>query len=103
MTTETYDLTDPTRPTIVKDPQAVLDYSWDWSAWLAGIGDTYASHTIFQETGGPTTVGSAQTAGIISAFISGGVPDAKHRVTCRIVTVGGRTDDRSIFLKIKDR
>jgi hypothetical protein len=35
--------------------------------------------------------------------VQGGMVNEKVRVRCRIITVGGRTDDRSVFLKIKER
>lgn len=39
----------------------------------------------------------------VVAWISGGTAGTTYRVTCRIVTAGGRTDDRSIFIKVKER
>ena len=103
MSDTTYDLTDPTRPTILKDPDATLDYVWDWTAWLAEIADTISTITITQETGGPTTVSSSHVSGLVTAFISGGTLGATHQVICKIVTAGGRTEERSIYLKMRVR
>ena len=44
--TSAYDLTIPTKPTAQKDPNAVLDYSVDWTAWLLDVADTIASATV---------------------------------------------------------
>lgn len=102
---ETYNLDNPDRPTIAHDPNAVLDYSEDWTAWLAAAGaDTIQSATMILETtlaSGPVAV--AWDANTVTGWVTGGTPGKTHRVTFRITTVGGRTDDRSVFLKVKER
>lgn len=90
------------KPTIVKDPDAKLDYSWDWTAWLALISDTIASHLITAEA--PLSVVSHSDDGhIVSAYVSGGTAGATHSLACRITTVGGRIDERTVYLKIQER
>jgi len=101
-TTETYNVANPAKPTIAKDPNAVLDYSWDWTDWLAPMTDAISSFTVLASSG-LTVVSSAVDAGIVSAFLSGGVLGAVETATCRIVTTGGRTDDRTIYLRIVER
>lgn len=100
--TDTFDVTNPSKPTIDKDPDAILDYSWDWTAWLADVSDTIATKSFIVDVS-LTVVSSTVVGGIITAFISGGVAGTKVIATCRMVTVGGRSDDRTIYLKIKDR
>lgn len=98
--TETYDTTNPDQPTIDKDPDAVLDYSWNWEGWLNG--DTISSRTITADSG--ITVDSSQVVGdVVTAILSGGTVGKTHRVRCRIVTAAGLTEDRSIFLRIVER
>ena len=88
--------------TIPKDPDAVLDYTFDWEDWLDDITDTISSHSMVAETG--ITVDSSNiVAKTVVAWISGGTVGTTCRLACRIVTAGGRTDDRSIFIKIKER
>jgi len=90
------------KSTITKDPDAVLDYTFDWSEWLDNIVDTISSMEIVAETG--ITCNNSNVAGKTAiAWISGGTAGTTYRVTCRIVTAGGRTDDRSIFIKAKER
>lgn len=100
---DTYDTSNTDRPTIIKDPQAVLDYAQDWAAWLQAAGDTLASATVDAEaslvTQGPPTI----DAGTISVMVGGGTPGKTHRLTFTVVTAGGRTDQRSVYLRIKDR
>ena len=81
--------------TYKKDPDAVLDYTFDWGPWLTPLLDTIASVTWIAGTGLTlgTRTNSTTTA---TAFVSGGTLGTKPLLTCRITTAGGRTDDRSI-------
>lgn len=86
----------------IKDPQAVLDYQWDWSAWL-GDGETIASHQVIVPTG-LTLDSSAATDSAVTAWLSGGeVIGRSYAVSCRITTTAGRTDARSIYINIQER
>ena len=83
-----------------KDPSAVLDYVWDWSAWLAG--DTITSHTVTAADG--ITVDSSTVAdGAVTVWLSGGTARQTYEVTCQIVTAGGRTDDRTSRFHVTER
>lgn len=98
---DTYDLTNPAKPSITKDPNAVLDYSIDLAAWLTDVSDTLASVAV---TTSGCTVDSSTTSGTkCIAWVSGGVAGETASVTFRFTTTGGRTDDRTIYLKIKER
>lgn len=85
-----------------KDPNAVLDYTFDWTQWLLPMADAIASVT-WVLSAGLTKVTSTNSSNTATAFISGGVVGTTESVTCRIVTAGGRTDDRTISLKIVER
>ena len=98
-----WDTSNPTKPKGIKDPDAVLDYPIDWSAWLADITDTYQSHTVINLTGGLVEDSSTQTNGIVTVWLSGGTAGETASFTVRIVSAGGRTDDRTFYLKIKER
>ena len=91
------------KATILKDPDAILDYTWDWSAYLADISDEIASYEIIVEVGLTVVSHTQPTPEKITAFISGGEAGSTYVATCRIVTEEGRTDDRSIYLKCVDR
>jgi hypothetical protein len=87
----------------VKDPAALLDYSWDWSAWLAEVADTISSATVAVPAG-LTAVGSpvvSDTA--VTQRVSGGAVDSAYTLVCQITTAGGLIDERSIYLTIADR
>jgi hypothetical protein len=68
--------------------------------------------TVTRSTDEDTTLGEldflianlqSNTGTTATAFVSGGVVDATEKLTCRIVTTGGRTDERTIDLKILER
>jgi hypothetical protein len=100
-TTETY-VVSAGKAKIKKDPNATLDYSFNWAPWLAIVTDTIASVTWVKSVG-LTIVSQSFTGTSATAFISGGVLGALESLTCRITTAGGRTEDRTIFLQIVER
>ena len=91
-----------------KDPQATLDYAFDWATgpngqpgWLADT-ETITSHTVTAATG-LTLVSSAEDTGVVTAWLSGGTVDELYNVTCHIMTSMGRIDDRSILVRVVQR
>ena len=53
--------------------------------------------------GGVTVNSSAVVGKTVVVWVSGGVVGTKGSVVVRVTTAGGRTDDRTIFFKIKER
>lgn len=92
----------PAKPTIEKDPDAVLDYSFDFGPWLTPLNDTIDSADFILETPLLEEIRVVEPLTAV-VWIKGGIPGQTHRATCRITTAAGRVDDRSIFLKIKQR
>lgn len=85
------------------DPDAVLDYAIDWTAWLAD-GETITASTWEVPTGlTQTTPAPSIAAGVTTVWISGGAADTVYRVTNHITTSHGRQDDRSFSLSVGDR
>ena len=97
-----WDTTNPEKPRGIKDPDAVLDFPISFADWLTDISDLHASHTV-EATGGLVVDSSTHSAGVITVWLSGGEVDALATFTVRVVTEGGRTDDRTFYLKIKER
>ena len=93
----------------LKDPSAVLDYVFDWTEWLA-TGETIA---VDSETGeklititadtGITVDSSTEDAGKVTVWLSGGTAGINYKVACKITTSAGRTDERTIWIKVVDR
>jgi len=107
--TDTFDLTNPLKPKILVDPNAVLDYPFDWTEWLDDLGDTIASAqvlligTVLLDSSGHPPNGFVVNPGnkIVVAWAKGFTKGSG--LTCHIVTAGGRQDDRSIYFNVKDR
>jgi hypothetical protein len=93
----------------LKDPSAVLDYVFDWTEWLA-TGETIAVDsetgekliTITADTG--ITVDSwTEDDGKVTVWLSGGTAGINYKVACKITTSAGRTDERTIWIKVVER
>lgn len=98
--TDTY-IIDSGRPIITKDPQATLDYPFDWSAYLAPLSDSLVTATFTASSG--TITDDTLVDAIATAWVSGGVVGTTITLTCHITTLGGRIDERSVFIKIRER
>jgi len=85
----------------IKDPSAVLDWMFDWSDWLAS-GETITDHTITADTG-ITVDSSAESDGKVTVWLSGGTAGINYKVACLITTTAGRTDERTIWIKVVER
>lgn len=108
MTTGSFwNVDNPLKPVGLFDPDSVLDLPFDWVAWLAEEGTTYASHEIVCDPN-LECVASAHSLGIIRARIqkaSAGVLVAgqKYVVTCRITDSIGQVEDQTGYLKIFEK
>lgn len=96
MTTPTSSASDFT-----KDPDAKLDYTWDWSLWLPN-GDTILT-SAFTPSPGITVNSSSNTTTNSTVWLSGGTEGQSYTVTNEITTVQGRIDDRTITIRIQER
>ena len=86
-----------------KDPDAVLDYSVDWAAWLGA--DTIATSTwIVTGPDADLVVDSdSNSTTATTVWLSGGTVFRTYTVTNRITTAQARTDDRSVVISMVDR
>lgn len=84
-----------------KDPEAVLDYTLDWTKWLP-TGDFIVALSVTSESG-LTVDSSSFTDTETTAWVSGGTAAASYLVTFHITTDGGREDDRTITISCKER
>jgi len=85
----------------LKDPSAVLDYGFDWTGWLA-TGETITDYTITVDTG-ITADSSTEDAGKVTVWLSGGTAGINYKVACLITTTAGRTDERTMWIKVINR
>jgi len=90
---------------LLKDPDAVLDYSVDWGAeYLAGdlIADSQWSVDP-DEPGGIAIVGNDFDASTSSVKAAGGIAGRLYRLVNDVALESGRSDRRSIVLRVEKR
>lgn len=85
----------------LKDPNDVLDYQWDWSAWLAD-GETIQTSTVLVPDG-ITKDSDSKTDTAVTVWLSGGTVGENYRVVSRITTNQARTADRSMLIAVHER
>ena len=85
---------------LLKDPDAILDYAFNWALWLGT--DVISTSTWILDTG-LTKVSDTNTSTLATVWISGGTAGATYNITNRITTAGGRTEDRSFSIRCQQR
>jgi formate-dependent phosphoribosylglycinamide formyltransferase (GAR transformylase) len=90
---------------LLKDPEAVLDYSVDWGAeYLTGdILATSEWSVIPHEPGGVTVAGSNFDNKISTVKAAGGLAGSVYQLINHVVLASGLTDSRSILLRVEKR
>lgn len=84
-----------------KDPDATLDWIFDWNEWLGDF-ETIVSSSFFVDPGIVITQ-SGNTQKTATVWLSGGTEGLVYKITCRVTTSEGRTDDRSFTLRCTNR
>ena len=86
----------------LKDPAAVLDYGFDWSTdgWLGA--DTIATST-WTVPAGLTSEATSNTTTTATIWLSGGTVGQVYEVANKNVTAAGRTDERSMTIRVENR
>lgn len=96
-----------TRALFIKDPDAVLDYALDWSAWLAAeeiiSSSDWTVSTIAADPAALVIDSDSHADGIATAWLSGGTPGNTYTATCQITTDQQRTDERTITITVRER
>lgn len=82
-----------------QDPQAILDYVIDWTAWLNGDTIATSAWTMHQDL---TPSNASNTTTTATVFITGGTSGKTYKVKNRITTANGRADDETFDLIIRD-
>ncbi|KKN36250.1 hypothetical protein LCGC14_0775400 [marine sediment metagenome] len=88
-------------PTLLKDPHAILDYGFDWNLWLA-TGETIVT-SAWTIPDGITKDSDTNTTTTTTAWLSGGTAREEYLLVNRITTSAGRTEDRSVHIKVENR
>jgi hypothetical protein len=85
-------------PQYHKDPDAFLDYRWDWAPWLDG--DTISAHEILADPGIDVQSSSNDDTAVV-VWLAGGTVGVRYRITCRVTTAAGRIQDDTIHILLK--
>jgi len=89
---------------MIKDPDAELDYAVNWSNWLEE-GETIVSavweipDSFTRPPGKPDRIEEGRTI----IWVSGGEPGMDHGLRVHVVTSAGREEDRTIWLRVRNR
>lgn len=89
--------------TFEKDPQAILDYSVNWTEFLE-TAETITSSQWFVPTG-ITLTESGSTNKTATAWLSGGTLGSSYEIVNRITTnnTPARVDERTIIISIVNK
>ena len=82
----------------IKDPDAVLDYKMDWTAWL-GETDVIVASSWEVDSDEIVVDSDSFTDTDTTVWLSGGLNRKKYLITNSIETDDGRKDDRSFLIK----
>lgn len=89
------------KPRAIQDPNAALDYVFDWTEYLAATGSTIMTNEYFVSNA--ELGGSDFTDDKTIVFVRQGKVGKVGILTNRITTSDGRVDERSIQIKFKDQ
>ena len=85
-----------------KDPDASLDFGFDWTEWLES-GDVVLSSAWTSTPSGLTLFGPDFGPTSTVTWLSGGEDGTEYLVTNRVTTRDGRTDDRTFAVSVIQR
>ena len=90
-------------PSYVKDPNAVLDYGFDWSNWLQD-GESIVT-AVWTIPTGITKDSQDESTTVTVVWLSGGTDRKDYYVSCKITTdnVPARTDERRMKIRVRNR
>lgn len=83
-----------------KGTAEVLDYVFNWANWL---GVDVISTSTFTATTGITVSSSSKTDTTATAWVTGGTINEEYKLTNRIITTGGRTAERIMYISVEER
>jgi hypothetical protein len=89
--------------TFIKDPDAELNYVFDWSSWLPS-GVTISSQTTTVQTGltlESESITDSSTS--VTVKISGGTNGSDYTVANKVTLSDGQIDERTIYIRVRQR
>lgn len=88
----------------LKDPQSRVDYAIDWSGYVDGQIVTASAWAVTpQEPGGVAVDGASFDLARTAATLTGGAAGHVYSITNQVTLSDGRSDQRSITLRVEER
>ena len=84
-----------------QDKDSLLDYSLNWSDWLA-VGDSIVS-SVWSAAAGITVSSATISGALTTTYVQGGEPGVWYVITNTVTSAQGRVDQRAIRLFIVDQ
>jgi hypothetical protein len=96
-------LTDAKKPRGLKDPDAIIDITFDWFDWLQDIGSPTVSDVTFT-LNGLSSAGTFSDGTKTTVFVSGGTAGTAAAISCKIKTFTNpsRIDERTVYIDIAE-
>lgn len=88
-------------PTGSKDPDATLDWRFDWTDWL-DTGETI-SDSVMTVSAGLVKDSDSHSLSSATVWLSGGTAGSVYSVANKITTSAGRIDERTITIRVTNR
>lgn len=85
----------------IQDPQDVLDYPFDWSTALGT--DPIQTSQFIADSGFMVESDAILDDSHTVVWLSGGTRNKRYAVTNHILTVGGREEDWTIYVLVKEQ
>lgn len=92
-----------------KQPAEVLDYEFDFSAWLTSVGESaIESHVAMVDIVNPPNGLEIQSSevmndNLVKVWCIKGEDTVKYKVTVRITTPAGRVKEAESYLTVKEK
>ncbi|MDX8383395.1 MAG: hypothetical protein R8M45_04890 [Ghiorsea sp.] len=80
-----------------KSPSSTVDFTFDWTSWLAG--DTLLSVTTTCTTG-ITINSTSNDTSIVTVWVSGGTQGTAEELCCEITTNAGRVEKKAMIISV---
>ena len=88
---------------LVKDPDAKLNYGFDWGDWLGSDTIQQSNWEVVEGTITTSSEAVDSTNRKTEIWLEGGTKGATVQIRNRITTVGGLKDDRTLEIRIMER
>lgn len=85
------------------DPDAVIDYNIDWTKWLAQVDGTDTISSSSWTITNAAEASSSNTPSSAQVFIQNAKKGKIVTMRNRIVTTGGRTEDRTLRAAVREK